>query len=254
MPGLSGVRIVVTRAAHQAEELAAPLRSLGAQVLLAPTIGIGPPLDNEPLQRAAAKATEYEWIVFTSTNAVAAFAAALRKAGVVVASLPASVAVVGESTRKAAAGEGFRVSLTPSEQIAESLVAAFASGSVDGRSILYPSAAVTRDVLATGLQGLGARVDVVEAYRNVLPPEAATQTAAVFRDPLPDWVTFASSSAAKNTAALVPSEVLRRVRIASIGPATTHTLLMLGLTPDAEANPHSVDGLVSALLAFQAAL
>ncbi len=54
---------------------------------------------------------------------------------------------------------------------------------------------MTRDLVPRELRKRGAHVDVVEAYRNVLPPEAAGQASAIFREPYPDWVTFASSSA-----------------------------------------------------------
>ncbi len=77
---MQGLRIVVTRAAHQAEELAAPLRDLGAEVLLVPMIGIAPPVDETALRHAAAHAASYDWIVFTSVNAVSAFSAALGSA------------------------------------------------------------------------------------------------------------------------------------------------------------------------------
>ena len=72
---LSGLRIVVTRAEHQAQELADPLRKLGATVILLPVIAIGPPLDSEPLRYAAGHYNVYDWIIFTSVNAVTAFAA-----------------------------------------------------------------------------------------------------------------------------------------------------------------------------------
>jgi uroporphyrinogen-III synthase len=235
------LRVVVTRAAHQAEELAAPLRALGAEVILLPVIGIAPPADEEPLLRAARDCDSYDWILFSSTNAVESFASRLHRKP------RARIATVGAATRQAAEERGLPVSITPPQYIAEALVQALDSEDLRSKRILIPSAAITRDVIAPALRERGAVVDVVEAYRNVVPAEAEAQAASVFSDPLPDWVTFASSSAVTNLVALIGAAPLRRVKIASIGPATSATLHQHGLTPTAEASEHTVRGLVGAV-------
>jgi uroporphyrinogen-III synthase len=235
------LRVVVTRAAHQAEELAAPLRASGAEVILLPVIGIAPPVDDEPLLCAVRDCDSYDWILFSSTNAVESFASRL-------ANRPrARFATVGAATRQAAEERGLHVSITPPQYIAEALVQALDSEDLRGKRILIPSAAMTRDVIAPALRERGALVDVVEAYRNVVPAEAEAQAARVFRDPLPDWVTFASSSAVTNLVALIGGATLRRMKIASIGPATSATLRQHGLPPTAEAAEHTVRGLVKAV-------
>lgn len=235
------MRVVVTRAAHQAEELAAPLRASGAEVILLPMIGIAPPLNAEPLQRAGRECHSYDWIIFSSVNAVESFASCLDKTPA------ARIATVGRATKDAAEQQGFRVGITPTEYTAEALVLALRDEDLPGKRVLIPSAAVTRDVIAPALRARGARVDVVEAYRNVIPPEAAESAPAVFREPLPDCVTFASSSAVQNLVALVGAQTLRRVKIASIGPATSATLREYGLEPTQEAREHSISGLVDAV-------
>jgi uroporphyrinogen-III synthase len=110
MRPLEDLRIVVTRAAHQAEELAAPLRALGAEVILVPLIGIAPPLNAERLHNAAARSNEYDWIIFTSANAVHAFAA---QSAVPPQVWKPRIAAVGPATRQAAEERGLRVDLTP---------------------------------------------------------------------------------------------------------------------------------------------
>ena len=87
----------------------------------------------------------------------------------------------------------------------------------------------------------------MEAYRNVIPPEAAEQSLAVFREPFPDWVMFASSSAVINLVKLVGVEILGRVKIASIGPVTSATIRAQGLNIAAEAVEHTARGLVQAV-------
>jgi len=241
---LAGVRIVVTRAASQAEELAQPLRDLGAEVLLLPMIEIGPPADPGPLRTAAARVKEYDWIVFTSANAVQAFAALLPEQAL---NSGPRIATVGESTRRAVEELGWIVSLTPAEYIAEALIESFGEHDLRARRILIPSSAIARDAVAAGLRNRGAHVDVVEAYRNVLPRDAAERARNVFREPFPDWVTFASSSAVRNLVQVAGAGTLRRVKIASIGPATSKTVAELGLEVTVEAAPHTVKGLVEAI-------
>jgi uroporphyrinogen-III synthase len=242
---LDGIRVVVTRAAHQAGELARPLRALGAEPVLVPVIAIAPPADPAPLKQAAihAAASGYDWIIFTSANAVSALADCMSEP----ASLAARIAVVGAATRRTAEKRGFQVNLIPDQYLAESLLEALGDADLRGRRILFPGAAEARDVLPAGLRQRGAQVDVVEAYRNVLPDEAKSLAPSVFREPLPDWVTFASSSAVINLARIVDSEMLRRVRIASIGPVTSETVRQHGLSVAAEARVHSVEGLIEAV-------
>ncbi|HEX7363538.1 MAG TPA: uroporphyrinogen-III synthase [Bryobacteraceae bacterium] len=241
MRKLEGMRVVITRAAHQAEELARPLRALGAEPILVPVIGIAPPLDPKPLKQAAAR--PYDWIIFTSTNAVKAFSAHVADPS----ALTARIAVVGASTERAAREHGFSVNLVPEEYVAESLLAALANEDLHGRHILIPSADDAREVLPRGLRERGAAVDIVVAYRNVLPEEAKSLAPSVFREPFPDWVTFASPSAVKNLVRLIGTEPLSRVRIISIGPVTSAAVRRFGLSIAAEAGVHSMEGLIEAL-------
>jgi len=248
MGALSGVRVVVTRAAHQAEELARPLRELGAEVILLPTIGIAPPLDPAPLRQAANRCDGYHWILFTSSNAIEAFAAELggRAAG-----CKARIATVGAATRQAAERQGFAVSITPAKYVAESLLEAFQFEDMSACRVLIPSAAVTRDIVAPELRKRGAEVTVVEAYRNVVPGAAAEQARLILREPYPDWITFTSSSAIENLVRITGPEPIACVKIASIGPVTSETVRHSGLIVAAEAALHSVAGLVSALCNYK---
>jgi len=241
---LRGQRVVVTRASHQAEELAGPLREAGAEPILLPLIGIAPPDDKSALINAAEQVNTYDWIIFTSANAIAAF----------VAEMPDSdgwfrprIATVGAATCDVAEQYGFRVELMPEKYVAEALVEAFRAHPLDGKRVLIPSAAVTRDVVANALRERGAEVDVVTAYQNVIPYEAPAQALAVFQEPLPDWVTFASSSAVEHLVALVGVELVRDVKLASIGPVTTATVEKHGLKVTAEAREHTMAGMVEAM-------
>jgi uroporphyrinogen III methyltransferase/synthase len=227
---LRGQRVVVTRARHQAEELASPLREAGAEPILLPVIGIAPPDD--------------DWIIFTSANAIAAFVAELPDTG---KWFNPRIATIGLATREVAEQYGFHVELTPEKYVAESLVEAFRAHPLDGKRILIPSAAVTRDVVPHELRSRGAQVDVVTAYQNVIPYEAPGQAKEIFQEPLPDWVTFASSSAVDHLADLVPVDVLQEIKIASIGPVTSATIQSHGLQVTSEALKHTIPGLIEAM-------
>jgi uroporphyrinogen III methyltransferase/synthase len=220
------------------------LRERGAEAILLPVIAIAAPLDKGPLKEAAARVNEYDWIVFTSVNAIDGFAAELAGTP---SECRARVATVGAATQERAERHGFVVAITPEKYVAESLVESFGAENLEGRLILIPSAAVTRDVVSRELRRRGARVDLVEAYRNTIPAEAAEQAARIFREPLPDWVTFASSSAVHHLVELVGTTVLQRVKIASIGPVTSDTVRKHGLAVRAEARVASMEGLVAAM-------
>ena len=239
-----GVHIVVTRAAHQAEDLAKPLRELGARVTILPTIGIAPPLDVHPLQQAAAALATFDWLVFTSVNTVRAFSEYAKPAKV-------PVAVVGPATRDAAQALHFRVELMGDEFVAESLAKAFEAKGVARQRILIPSASAARDVLPRERRKQGAEVTVVEAYRNVCPPEAAAQAATVFMPPLPDWILFASPSAFNNLMPLIEGEALHAIKIGSIGPSTSAAIRREGFDVAAEASPQTVEGLVQAVVTYE---
>ena len=244
MKKLDGLRVVVTRAAHQADELASILEERGAEVLLLPVIGIAPPADPRALELAAEQAHQYDWIVFTSANAIHAFIGALPPKW---SGIGPRIATVGSATRAIAERAGLQVSLTPERYVAEALVESFGSEDLAGRRILIPSAAVTRDVVAPALRARGAIVEVVEAYRNVIPDGAGARAAEIFREPFPDWVTVASTSAVENLVRLTGTQNLARVKIASIGPVTSSAVRAHGLNVAEEAVPHTMLGLAESI-------
>jgi uroporphyrinogen III methyltransferase/synthase len=247
---LFGTKIVVTRAAEQAGELSDRLRTLGADPIELPVISLAPPLDSAPLDRAITNLSSYDWLTFTSVNGVRFFVDRLDQSRYDLRSLKARICAIGPATRKAIEALHLKVDLMPQEYVAESLVKAFAGVNLVGKQVLLPRASVARDVIPEELAKLGAHVDVVEAYRNVVPPNASEQAREIFNNAVkkPDWLTFTSSSTVKNLLALVRKEAIEGIRIASIGPVTSSTLCAHGLAVDAEAKQFTIDGLVEAIL------
>jgi len=245
---LFGRRIVVTRAREQASEFSAQLRALGADVAEFPVIATVPPADPSPLDQALANLSTYDWLIFTSVNGVRYFTERLDASPHDLRGLRARICAIGPATAKAIEALHLKVDLVPTQYVAESLVEAFAPFDLQSKRILLPRAAVARDVVPVELSRRGAIVDVVEAYRTIVPPNAAALVTEVFARK-PHWITFTSSSTVKNFLAIAGPAVLEGVNIASIGPVTSETARMHGLHVAVEARQHTMDGLLQAIAA-----
>jgi len=246
---LFGKRIVVTRAKGQAEALSSRLHALGADVVELPTIEIRPAADSAVLEKAIAELACYDWLIFTSANGVRFFLDRLDRSAADLRALRAKICAIGPATRAAIEALHLKVDLMGKEYVAEGLLAAFAAHDLAGKRVLLPRAAVARDLVPVELTRRGARVDVVEAYRTVIPEDAADRAHAILAAPRrPDCITFTSSSTVQNLIAAAGAESLAGIRIATIGPVTSATARSLGLEVHAEAQPYTIDGLVNVLL------
>jgi uroporphyrinogen-III synthase len=134
-------------------------------------------------------------------------------------------------------------------EVIEFPVAAFSSEDLAGKRILLPRAAIARDVVPVELAARGAQVDVVEAYRTVVPETAPALAEQIFAGARkPDWITFTSSSTVTNFVAAAGAASLDGVRVASIGPVTTATARQHGIQVTVEASKFTIDGLIEAIL------
>ena len=208
---LFGKRIVVTRAKGQADALSAKLRALGAEVIELPTIEIRPAADYSALDRAIDDLGSYDWLIFTSANGVRFFLDRLRHSPVDWRALRARICAIGPATRAAVEALHLKVDLMGKEYVAEGLLAAFAPYDLAGKRVLLPRAAVARDLVPTELVRRGAQVDVVEAYRTVVPEDAAARSREIVgARRRPDCITFTSSSTVQNFVAAM-AEVAQAV-------------------------------------------
>jgi uroporphyrinogen III methyltransferase/synthase len=205
----------------------------------------------------------YHWLIFTSANGVRFFVERLDRSGQDLRALGARICAIGPATRAAVEGLHLKVDVMGREYVAEGLLEALAPYPLSGCRVLLPRAAVARDLVPVELARRGAQVDVVEAYRTVVPEQAAEDIRRVFGGPRkPDMVTFTSSSTVQNfvaaaeggavagggVAARGVAALLGGVKAVSIGPVTTRTARELGLEIAAEARPFTVDGLLDAVL------
>ena len=248
---LFGKRIAITRAREQAGVLREELAALGAEVIEIPTIEIRPPDSWGPLDAAIRRLEEFHYLLVTSANGVRNFLARLAASGRDVRALKGlTIGAIGPATAAEFAHTGVKVDLLPTEYVAEGLLAALGHRDLRGKAFLIPRARVARDLVPRVLEERGARVEVVEAYQTVMP-EISPEGLARLLTPLPDAITFTSSSTATHFAKLVGedrlAETLRGVVIASIGPITSATLRKLGLTVTLEARESTMAGLVRAI-------
>ncbi len=243
MAALDGKIVVVTRAVHQSAGFVRLLEDLGARVEHYPVIEIAEPIDSGPADEALNALYRYQWLIFTSANAVDAFFN--RASPQQLEYLWARIAVVGPATAQALQKHNRQADLVADDHVAEGLIAAFARMEVNFLHMLLPRAAGARDVLPDALGERGAAVDVVEVYRNTLPAPGRPFPAN------PDWVTFTSASTVKNLLALVPREAFASAKLASIGPETSAALRSHGLTVTVEAVPSTQEALSKAIALWE---
>jgi uroporphyrinogen-III synthase len=282
---LSGVRVLVGRARHQAGALSAELRKLGATVIEIPFIEIRKPRSFKPLDSALKNLAHYDWLILTSANGVEAMWERMQTLGLswtgtnrkgknregndfsragnrnlsveALAAEPTPldlrIAAIGPATKKAIERHGAKVDVVPKEYVAEAVVRSL-HRRVKGKRVLLVRAKIARDVIPRELIKGGAQVDVVEAYETVVPQSSRKRLQSLLANPKrrPDVVTFTSSSTVKNFVALLnlrkSAAGLQGIAMASIGPVTSATLREMGLPVDIEARQYTIPGLTAAIV------
>jgi uroporphyrinogen III methyltransferase/synthase len=247
---LFGRKVVVTRTRAQASQLTAALREAGAEPVEVPVIAVSVPQDGgAALLDAVTRLHTYRWVVVTSPNGAARLLDAIEADGRDARAFGgAQVAAIGPGTAAVLAGGGIRPDLVPERFVAEGLLESFQAAPPDGGRVLLARAEVARDVLPEGLRAAGWEVDVVDAYRTAAAEPTDAQRAALAGA---DIVTFTSSSTVEQYLDAFGRAAVPPV-VACIGPVTAATARAAGLTVDVEAEIHTIEGLVAALVAWAA--
>jgi uroporphyrinogen III methyltransferase / synthase len=253
---LSGKKILITRSRERASRFAALVREYGAEPLEVPTIQSVPPSSWEPLDHALAAIRAYDWLIFTSVTGVQAFFARFDAHGGQLTELQGpKVCAIGPATANALQERGIEVDVMPHAYRAEAIVERLSALPIAGKRLLIPRAAVARDLLPQALAACGACVDVVEAYRTVLPSDSlAPDTRELIAQGAIDVVTFTSSSTVANFVTLMGEadlpQLLRSAVIACIGPITADTARSYGLTPMIVSDEYTIPGLTRAIVRY----
>jgi uroporphyrinogen III methyltransferase / synthase len=232
---LIGKTIAITRAAAQSAELRSALEDRGARVIECPTIHIVPPRSWKPVDDAIRRLNSYQWLLFTSANAVEQF---MGRMGERRPSIP--IAVVGSATGRKLSEWGLVPSLVPSDFRAEGLLEAFPANLV-GNRILFPRAEVARELLPEELRRRGATVNIVTVYRTV--KAMAGNIGDILETERVDCIVFTSPSTIPEDLHTLPTFT----RLAVIGPVTREAAQLLGLKPDIVAAESTVPALVLAI-------
>ena len=244
---LFGKRVLVTRTRRQASALSARLTALGAMPLEVPTVEIEP-VDSPRVREAVRRLSNYDWITFTSANAVGVLFERLVDSGRDARALGGTrVAAIGPATAAALARNGVRADTVPENYLGEDLAEAIGANQISGQRVLLPRSAGGRTEIVAALTALGAIVDDIPTYRVVRPDGSGRLLERHLSEGI-DVATFTSSSTVTNLLSLMgDAGKLRRTTIACIGPITATTAREGGLKVDIVALEHTVDGLVDAL-------
>ncbi len=162
---LEGLRVLVTRPAHQAEGLCARIAALGGCPIRFPILEILPPRDAGALEAALARLPECALAIFTSANAVDGAAECIAARG----GLPpgTAVAAIGRASARALARHGITATLVPATgDRSEDLLALPALALLAGTRVLLVRGEGGRELLAATLAARGAEVIHAIAYRR----------------------------------------------------------------------------------------
>ncbi len=253
---LFGKRVLVTRPREQAAELVDLLESMGAEAVEAPMIRILPPEDFSSLDAACQRIASFDWIVFSSANAVEIFIRRLLATPHDLRELKGvKLCAVGLATAARLGRYGLKVDLTPAEFRGEALARAISdTADVRGLRFLLPRADIGREIVAEELRMRGADVTEVVAYRTVVEPEREGEPDiyGMLLERRIDVVTFTSPSAVRSFVNALGAEpaadLLRTTVVASIGPVTAEAATRCNIQTTVMPPQYTVPMLVEAIV------
>jgi uroporphyrinogen III methyltransferase / synthase len=257
---LYGWKVLVPRTKEQAGVMSERLGVHGAVPVEVPTISVEPPRSPAQMERAVKGLVDgrYQWVVFTSTNAVRAVWDKFGEFGLDARAFAGvKIACVGEATAERVRSMGIVPELVPSgEQSSDGLLADFPPfddilDPVD--RVLLPRADIATETLAAGLRERGWEIDDVTAYRTVRAAPPPAETREMIKTGGFDAVCFTSSSTVRNLVGIAGKPHARTI-VACIGPATAETAVEFGLRVDVQPEVAQVDALVDALAEHAAQL
>lgn len=244
---LSGKKVVVTRAEKQAKSLIDGIERAGGEALSLPLIQFAAMQNQSELLTAFENLEKYDWLVFTSANAVDFFFDAAEATGVKFYFYPdLKIATVGEKTKLQLEQRGYRTNFVPIQFTAE-VLAENMDEKIRGKQILIPRSAKASDEYLEVFLKRGALPHAISVYQNQAV-SYSSQEIKTFFDQDPDYLTFTSGSTVKAFHQLVREANLKTAaKWVCIGPATAKVAQNSGYDVAAVAEPHTVEGIISAL-------
>jgi uroporphyrinogen-III synthase len=249
---LFGLRIVITRAVEQSSDLVAKLERRGAIPISLPLVAFSTPENFAPLDAALHRWQEFDWVLFTSANAVQSVAqrAASKNLGVLRQSSRPQIAAVGPATNEAAVKAGLHVTHVAKTHLGLALAEELAQ-QLRNKSVFLPRSDRANPDLPAALKKLGATITDVVAYHTLPPTNVDRARVTEVLDENSDAALFFSPSAVNNLADLLGRESLaalqNKIAIAAVGPVTAAALRDHGLTKIVTAADTTTDAIIAAL-------
>ena len=251
---LAGKRFLVTRPQAQAADFIALLEQQGATAVCIPTIEIVPPQSWAPFDFAMRDLDEFDILILTSVNGVAAFFERLLENnqyyGVLTDIL---VVAVGPKTAAAIEENHIHPGIIPADHRAEGVVAELLEYGVKGKRILYPKAEIARPLIIESLEKAGAEVVAPVAYRTVMPEANKDEMRRLLSSGDIDAICFSSSSTFNNLHNMLGDDLKTlqgETKFFSIGPQTSETIRSHGFEVALEPESWTLDALVAAMIGY----
>ena len=248
-----GKRVLVTRAEHQTKELSRLLLERGAMPVEMPVIRISPPGTWRELDKAILNLGSYDWIIFTSVNAVEMFWKRLQAKKLDARQFGGTkIGAIGPATAGDLEERGLRSDYVPKTYTSQGFLAGLKKQDVAGRRVLLPRADIAGNELSEGLVKLGAKIHQVTAYRTATVTNSISQAKQMLLRGEIDVITFTSASTVTGLLAILGRkwQVIKQPRLACIGPNTAAALADKGLKADIVAREHTMPGLVDAIESY----
>lgn len=249
MASLSGKNVVVTRPEAQSKSFIETLLNLGSNPICMPVIEISPVEDSQELDDVLKRLDQYDWLVLTSVNGVAAVWERFDVLGVQNLPKMLNIACIGPKTAASLNEKGYQADFVPDEYIAEAILPGL--GDLEGIKVLLARADIARADLPAAIRAGGGTVDDICAYRTIpaKPDQECLETMAKGVDLL----TFTSPSTVENFLQLMLSEGLDPLNlpgepiVACIGPITARAADMNGFQVTIIPGEYTIEGLLQAM-------
>ncbi len=250
------LKVLITRPRSQSNSFAEKLRFAGFEPIFFPVIEIRAIENNPPLDKALQRLNCYEWVVFTSVNAVDIVFDKLPSAKEYIEKKEnnslfsvVKVAAIGPKTAEALQARGAMPDFVPDKYIAESILVGL--GDLRGKWVLLPRAEIARKTLPEAIVNAGGTAHEIAVYKT-LPVQPDPEGLATLKSGV-DWITFTSPSTVQNFVQVIsqqnmnPFHLTGNPKVACIGPITERAAREEGFKVDLVAEKYTTEGLINAL-------
>jgi|GEM_PF-1805055 len=242
---MSTLQVIITGNAKDVAKLATPLKGRGVAATVVPTIStVLQPLSVES-KRALAAIETYDFLFFTSVQAVQYFRTVYKK------KIPKTfprVATVGPATAAACRAAGMKVSFVPKQFTVADLVQIVPD--IRGAKILFPRSNIAPREVVIAMRKKGALVKTIPLYRTVRVRTPRYKLDALFKKHI-DCITFMSNSSVQSFAASLTTRALKtrayELAAVCIGPRTADGARKAGFTRVVIAKDFTTNGIIRAI-------